>query len=288
MNRTNVGNHLIVPYTIEITDIFTPKSCSSFIAELIKYIAYNKEQIPYPYDRLKLYVLKRREREKLNKNHNSLESITSARVGFLLEKYYKKVEEAFEVLESTFQCIDQELKSCERWVEEVVVMFGPTAVSAKDVYRFQVPSLAHGHCNTQHLIKRQIGNLFRGIIISDEINTKLERRVGMTNMFVMLKMKKGANPESKWLQPKDYHRMSQRAQQVCFSFASSCVRPCSCVDTVMQGVADLRMTDEEPVKTSEADQEFVWFQTCKPLKGFREGRAEGKSITDLWYKYSFI
>lgn len=55
----------IIPLSIEITDIITPKSCSCFIAELIKYVVYNKDQIPYPFEHLKRFVLKRRERQKI-------------------------------------------------------------------------------------------------------------------------------------------------------------------------------------------------------------------------------
>lgn len=54
----------VVPLGLELTDIITPKSCSSYIAEIIKYVAYTKQQIPYPYERLKMFVLRRRERQK--------------------------------------------------------------------------------------------------------------------------------------------------------------------------------------------------------------------------------
>lgn len=54
----------VVPVGLELTDIITPKTCSSYIAEIIKYVAYTKQQIPYPYERLKMFVLRRRERQK--------------------------------------------------------------------------------------------------------------------------------------------------------------------------------------------------------------------------------
>lgn len=39
----------------------TPQSFSSLITTLIKYLVYEKQLIPYPYDRLKLYMQKYKE-----------------------------------------------------------------------------------------------------------------------------------------------------------------------------------------------------------------------------------
>lgn len=54
----------LVELKIDLADIVTPKSCSAIIAELIKYIVYSKQQIPYPYERLKYYIKRRKETQK--------------------------------------------------------------------------------------------------------------------------------------------------------------------------------------------------------------------------------
>lgn len=43
---------------VNLSDIMTPQSFSSLVTTLIKYLVYEKQLIPYPYDRLKLYVKK--------------------------------------------------------------------------------------------------------------------------------------------------------------------------------------------------------------------------------------
>ncbi|KAG8323664.1 hypothetical protein J6590_001407 [Homalodisca vitripennis] len=278
----------IIPLTVALTDIITPKSCSSYIAELIKYIVFNKQQIPYPYERLKLFVLKRRERQKLIELHNNSENNdASLRVSFVMEKYYKKVEEAFEILDNVFKCIEHELtKSSEHLLEEVVLLFGATPLSPKDVYRIKIPSLTYGHSENQHLYKRQIGNLFRNIIISDDVNARLQRSVGLTNMFVMVKLRKGGNTDSQWLLPRDCYQLSQRAQQVCFTLESTAARPCTCTQTELlsDNMAALVLNSDD---TDPGDQ-CVWYQMQRTLKGFRDCKSQGKSITDLWYKHSFL
>lgn len=71
----------VVPLGIELTDIITPKSCSSYIAEIIKYVAYTKQQIPYPYERLKMFVLRRRERQKTREVSSIIARLFSRRIG---------------------------------------------------------------------------------------------------------------------------------------------------------------------------------------------------------------
>lgn len=43
---------------VHLSDIMTPQSFSNLIATLIKYLIYEKQLIPYPYDRMKLYLEK--------------------------------------------------------------------------------------------------------------------------------------------------------------------------------------------------------------------------------------
>lgn len=45
---------------VEVNDVITPLSCSSMIIEFIKYVIYQKQLIPYPYERLKMCVNERK------------------------------------------------------------------------------------------------------------------------------------------------------------------------------------------------------------------------------------
>lgn len=144
---------------------------------------------------------------------------------------------------------------------------------------------------------------FRGIIVSNEVNANLERKVGLTNMFVMLKTRKGRCYDSEWLLPKDHYKLSERAQQVCFTFTTLSSRlPCTCqiesnqFEVLSQSMAALSVSESivsfekelsEGATVEPADQ-FVWFQTSRPLKGFRDGKSQGRSITDFWYTHRFI
>lgn len=133
--------------------------------------------------------------------------------------------------------------------------------------------------------------IFRNIILSDEVNRNLQRRVGLTNMFVMVKVRKDESAVSDSLLPKDHYQLSQRAQQVCFTFSSSGVKPCTCLarddgeGALSDRVAGLNIGEQHPLL---AEDQYVWFQVPRSLKGFKDCKSAGYSITDLWYRHGFI
>ena len=43
---------------IQLEEYLTSSSCSKVVNEIIKYLAYQKQQIPYPFEQLKLLVNK--------------------------------------------------------------------------------------------------------------------------------------------------------------------------------------------------------------------------------------
>lgn len=119
------------------------------------------------------------------------------------------------------------------------------------------------------------------------MNINLQRRVGLTNMFVMVKVRKDESPVSELLLPKDHYQLSQRAQQVCFSFSTSGMKPCTCLppdcrsETLADRMAAFTLTED-------AEDQYIWFQVPKSLKGFKDCKSAGYSITDLWYRHGFI
>lgn len=46
---------------VHLSDVMTPQSFSNLVTTLIKYLIYEKQLIPYPYDRMKLYIEKYKE-----------------------------------------------------------------------------------------------------------------------------------------------------------------------------------------------------------------------------------
>lgn len=56
---------------INLSDIMTPRSFSSLVNTLLKYLVYEKQLIPYPYERLKFFIQKYNELNfEVSKCHN--------------------------------------------------------------------------------------------------------------------------------------------------------------------------------------------------------------------------
>lgn len=53
----------VIELVVNVNDIITPTSCAKMIIELIKFIIYQTELIPYPYERLKMCINKHKELE---------------------------------------------------------------------------------------------------------------------------------------------------------------------------------------------------------------------------------
>lgn len=51
----------VINIEINLSDILTRTSCAVLVCELIKYLIYQREQIPYTYERLKYLITKRKE-----------------------------------------------------------------------------------------------------------------------------------------------------------------------------------------------------------------------------------
>lgn len=82
--------------SVNIQDILTSKTCAHIIIEIIKYLAYQKLQIPHTYDVLKYLVQKKRDFDKANPNQN--ENMQS-------KNHFRVASSAVDVLDAIFLVI---------------------------------------------------------------------------------------------------------------------------------------------------------------------------------------
>lgn len=69
MQKNQQKNNLTT-VNVNIQDILTPKTCAHIIIEIIKYLSYQKLQIPHAYDVLKYLVQNKRDFDNANPNQN--------------------------------------------------------------------------------------------------------------------------------------------------------------------------------------------------------------------------
>lgn len=128
--------------SVTLDEPLTSDSCTKLIMELIKYILYQKEQIPFSCDTLTQLQSRFKPTDK---NANSTKNL-------------------FTTLRNISENITSEFhnKGCE--VREVVVIIGATMVSPKLCVRVELPSEilnSQRHMESQHSSRKPLLNLMR-------------------------------------------------------------------------------------------------------------------------------
>lgn len=127
---------------VDITNlVLTPLTCSSLVSKVIKCLIYEKSQIPYPYEWLRTIVNKKR------KMDNEAESENSK--NYQAERHFRTVSSAYDTTETILAQIKNQFKSGST-IEEILLLFGGSEMSPKEVYRIRIPNLAMGHLEGNH------------------------------------------------------------------------------------------------------------------------------------------
>ncbi|XP_046401489.1 MAD2L1-binding protein-like [Ischnura elegans] len=203
---------------IKFEENLTWVACSKIVIEIIKYLAYQKQQIPYPFEQLKLLVNKKKTDVGGGVNTTN-KSLSSAR-------YHSKAAEAVETLESIFQNIEAEFMISSQGgcngVEEVVVLFGPTPVTPKDVFRIQIPEIRRDFDfeTPKPPSRKMMVHLLRCLLESESLHSIVSQPVNTTNTFIFFKRK--SNPvlgtsdnfvAKSWFLPRENFKLPQKGRQ---------------------------------------------------------------------------
>ncbi|CAD0203876.1 unnamed protein product [Chrysodeixis includens] len=116
---------------LEIGDQLTSISCGHVMVELIKFIAYQRLQIPYSYQWLKQVVTKKKQCEE-----------EPLKESFQSERHFRAASTALENLDFILKSVQKEI-SGPSIPEEVCIALGATPVTCKEVYRVLLPVVCH-------------------------------------------------------------------------------------------------------------------------------------------------
>ncbi|VVC41299.1 Mad1/Cdc20-bound-Mad2 binding protein [Cinara cedri] len=279
---------------VHLSDLMTPQSFTSLVTTLIKYLIYEKQLIPYPYDRLKLYIKKYKEM------NSEEENCRNQKKNYRLEsdKYYKKVSDAINTLETVFQCIEGEFQSCsENHIESVVILIGSNILNPLTVFNIYVPELTYSHCENQHSSRKHIDNVFQNILNNDQFNDILTSNIMVeTNLYVMFKVKPGAQMTTNWWIPKEKFRIF-RGKQVVLRFQQSIddesikkYETC-CFQDCLDFEVFVDLDDKSSVKkqTNTLTESVVdWYVSKSYVTGFKNYKFNGIPISDTWLNPNII
>ncbi|KAL4720029.1 hypothetical protein ACJJTC_009271 [Scirpophaga incertulas] len=270
---------------LNIGDQLTTISCGHVVVELIKFLVYQRLQIPYTYQWLKQIVTKK----KIQDHDERKESFQS-------ERHFRIASAALDNLDFILKSLLQEIGAA--IPEEVCIALGGTPVSFKEVYRLIMPSACHKpQCHSanianDHKIQR---NIFRTLVTSEILSQVFFSALPPTNMFVFLKKKNIDNmdvlntdnfiftsgcriPKTAKIVVMDFRNKNQNNILCCNNFPIF-------GDVISKNLQTLQIDDNEEnedYNEIESTDDIQWYQSSYVMKGFKDCIVNGASVTNSW------
>ncbi|XP_018373104.1 PREDICTED: MAD2L1-binding protein isoform X1 [Trachymyrmex cornetzi] len=240
---------------VMLDEPWTSDSCTKVVMELIKYILYQKQQIPLTYEALERF------QNTTDRNAVSFKALSST---------LKNVEDH---LSSQFF-----LKGCD--IKEVALILGATILSPKFYIGIDLPSYvlnSKQHKEYQHSSRKPLLKLMRSMFECDEFQKAMNAPLNMTNMFIMLK-KSDSNSVSDFFLPKPQYVPSVQTAG-CFKIklcqSDQVEIRCNC-RTLIKVYHDSCMTyleNEDDVQYTQynnsTQSSYQWYQSKQVIKGFK-------------------
>lgn len=236
----------------------TSDSCTKVVMELIKYILYQKQQIPFTYEALAQFQ-------------------TSVKVT-------DRNAVSFKALSSTLKNVSDHLssqfflKGCD--IKEVAIILGATILSPKLYIRIELPPYvlnSKQHKEYQHSSRKPLLKLMRSMLECNEFQEAMNIPLNMTNMFVMLRKSDSNSVSDFFLLKPQYVPPMQMAS--CFRFklcqSDQVDVQCNCrtLVKVYHDSCETNLENEDDVQytqySSSTQSSYRWYQSKQIIKGFK-------------------
>ncbi|XP_047512218.1 uncharacterized protein LOC125054395 isoform X2 [Pieris napi] len=271
-----------IVFNINIGDQLTSISCGHVIVELIKFLAYQRLQIPYTYQWLKQMVNKKKDNENekdtyQSERHFHIASTALNNLDFVLKSLLKEIGEATQP-------------------QEVCIAFGSSPISCKEIYRIVLPTVCHKpQCQSPHIAsdKKIQSSVFRNLVTSEKLCKVFFEPLSPTNMYVFLKKELLSNQQvvcsDTFLHVNGY-RMPRSCKVVVLNFPANPKNTTCCNDFKIFGNApsedlsklSLDDTSDDDFHEIESTDKVQWFQSTYVMKGFKDCVVNGSSIINSW------
>ncbi|XP_059489200.1 uncharacterized protein LOC132204595 [Neocloeon triangulifer] len=263
-------NKVFSEICIDFPDVLSNVTCSELIIELIKYILFMKEQIPYQYNQLK-YVVDRKKKWDIEKGKGGPAAKVARPSAILAEKHYRKACCAIESLEKTFESIRQDVQTADSFA----IVIGATVATPQELYIVELPAMVQvpqGSPPSRICLTR----LLREMIASEGMQKLIGKPFHPTNTFLLLH--KTGSSENSCFDPKPNFTLPKRTQRVVMKFN----QPPSIEDP-----NNFKVFSDMGVESMECDVEKgkgIWYQAKSLVAGFKDCWIGDECATEVWLK----
>ncbi|XP_031831303.1 MAD2L1-binding protein [Nomia melanderi] len=245
---------------VKLDEPLTSNACVKLVIELLKYILYQKQQIPFAYESL----------TQLQMNMKSTD-----RNLISIKKLLQSLKNTSEQLSSQFH-----LTNCK--VKEIAILIGATIISPKLHIKLELPSdilNSQEHYECKHASRKPLLNLMRSMSECSEFQDAISSPLTLTNTFVLLE-KSDSNLISEFFLPKPYY-IPPIKNSKCFiiklQHSNQIKMDCNCIDLVKiyneLSESDSKKTEDiNFLKNSNeniTNVPFQWYQSREVIKGFK-------------------
>ncbi|XP_043511903.1 MAD2L1-binding protein isoform X2 [Frieseomelitta varia] len=174
---------------VALDEHLTSNSCVKLVIELLKYILYQKQQIPFTCDSLSQLKMKPTDR-----NLSSIRTLLSS-------------------LKSTSEQLNSQFHQKHCKIKEIAILIGATIISPKLHIRIEFPSdilNSQEHFECKHASRKPLLSLMRSILECPEFQAALSLPLSPTNTFVLIQ-KSDDNLVSEFFLPKPQYIPSNQS-----------------------------------------------------------------------------
>ncbi|CAL7949598.1 unnamed protein product [Xylocopa violacea] len=240
---------------VMLDEPLTSNNCVKLVTELLKYILYQKQQIPFSYDSLCQLHMKPTDR-----NSSSVRTLLNS------------LKTTSEHLISQFHLKGSKIK-------EIAILIGATIVSPKLYIKMEFPpnilnSQEHYEC--KHASRKILLSLMRSMLECSEFQDALTLPLNPTNTFVLIQ-KSDTNSMSEFFLPKPQYVPPVKTSN-CFviKLQHNDQIKCNCADVVKvyNEVSESnynKSTDVEFINNLNVNAHvpYQWYQSREVIKGFK-------------------
>ena len=243
---------------VTLDERLTSNSCVKLVIELLKYILYQKQQIPFTYDSLNQLQMKITDR-----NLSSIKSLLNS------------LKNTSEQLNSQFH-----LKGCK--IKEIAILIGATIISPRLHVRVEFPSdvlSSQDHHEYKHASRKPLLNLMRSMLECSEFQDALTSPLHPTNTFVLIQ-KSDSNAVSEFFLPKPQYIPPIHTSNyfvIKLQHSDQVKVDCNCIDIVKvyNEVSDCNTNKGRDIQLlnnsngNNTHSPYCWYQSKEVIKGFK-------------------
>ncbi|XP_068981461.1 MAD2L1-binding protein [Bombus flavifrons] len=243
---------------VMLDEHLTSHSCVKLVIELLKYILYQKQQIPFTYDSLSKLQMKSTDR-----NSSDIKTLLNS------------LRSTSEQLNSQFH-----LKGCK--IKEIAILIGATIISPRLHIRIEFPSdilSSQEHLECKHASRKPLLSLMRSMLECPAFQDALTLPLHPTNTFVLIQ-KSDSNSVSEFFLPKPLYVPSKQNSNyfvIKLQHKDQVKIDCNCINVVKvyNEVSESNTNidkDTEFLNNSNVSithGPYQWYQSKEVIKGFK-------------------